>query len=50
MVLWDKVNYVNSEIESGYTYQSHCYILSNILNPTAKISITSDKKVICRTS
>ena len=27
MVLWDKVKHVKSEIESGYTYYSHCYKL-----------------------
>ena len=27
MVLWDKVKHVKSEIESGYTYHSHCYKL-----------------------
>ena len=27
MVLWDKVRYVKSEIESGYTYHIHCYKL-----------------------
>ena len=27
MVLWDKVRYVKSETESGYTYHSHCYKL-----------------------
>ena len=27
MVLWDKVKHVKNEIESGYTYHSHCYKL-----------------------
>ena len=27
MVLWDKVRHVKNEIESGYTYHSHCYKL-----------------------
>ena len=27
MILWDKVKHVKSEIESGYTYYSHCYKL-----------------------
>ena len=26
-VLWDKAKHVKSEIESGYTYHSHCYKL-----------------------
>ena len=27
IVLWDKVKHVTREIESGYTYHSHCYKL-----------------------
>ena len=39
MVLWAKVKHVKSEIESDYTYHSHCYKLI-----TNKADINRSKK------